>query len=227
MFLPEEEAAARISASENLLNRINRDGSAPLSDEDFHDPQIQEEDFVQSPEVLPASPLSDAPRNCVMPERHLEKQILRLLEGHARRVGKLPKDVNAAVGAIANMLSPKTASDMFAVDPHVAQIFGEGRPGGSGKVKEKMLEKVHEYQGKIADVAYERLMKALELLDDEKLGEVAKATDLAQIAAQVSKILTNATPKEVPDTGGAVFHIWRPEMVTEQHYETIVVGEQR
>lgn len=225
MFLSEEEAAARISSSENLLNRANRNTSVPLTDDDVPGalPVVEEETPVADSLVVDLLP---APA-CIVPEREIEKRIRRLLLGNARGIGALSPEVRASIGAIANILSPRQAGEMFAVEPESAGNLSRGLEADGRKASDDRLAKVHDIQSKVVDAAFSRLMKTLDLLDDDKLSEIEKATELAQVAERFSKIMASATPKEKSVEGGTVFHIYRPEMVTEQHYETVVVGEPR
>ena len=220
MFISEEEASARISASTNLLSRASRDDSGPITDQSPEPPLPELDSSVSEPEVevLPAD-------SCLMPEREQKKAILRLLRGSAVGIDNLHPDVRAAIGAIHNMLGPGHSEEMFAVSEGHARRLKDGMVDRKQGVQADLLEKVQGYQEKVADAAFTRLLKTLDLLDDEKLEKLTGAKDLAQVASQISKILSNTVPKDKPQEGGTVFHIYRPEMVQETHYETVVVSK--
>jgi hypothetical protein len=71
----------------------------------------------------------------------------------------------------------------------------------------------------------------LDLLDDHKLQEVKRATDLSVIAKNLS-VLSSTQPM-LPDKGIEVndnnvhFHIMRPERATESEYPTIDISSEK
>lgn len=101
------------------------------------------------------------------------------------------------------------AADFKITQPEVSHIK-------NGKVKTDEIA-VESKLAPIRDLAMEKLMKSLNLIDDEKL-EGCKAVDLANIATSMSKVVEKTLPREA--TGPQVnLVVYAPQVRAEHRYE--------
>lgn len=94
----------------------------------------------------------------------------------------------------------------------------------SGKTKGIDEEKVAKALDQVRDVALDRLMKSLGLMDEDKLSECS-APALAGIAANMGKVVEKMLPRDQSSSNGAGVQliIYAPQLKDESKYRTIEV----
>lgn len=76
--------------------------------------------------------------------------------------------------------------------------------------------------GEVRELAVSKMMASMNLIDEDKLKK-CKATELANVAASLSKVATSAEKKK--EAGGDRIIVFSPESKEENHYTTIVVHQ--
>lgn len=90
-----------------------------------------------------------------------------------------------------------------------------------------LKRKVDALKEVLAEKAAGRIGDCLDLLDNEKLSKVKRATNLSRIAKDMASVLEKCEPKDKAVEGGVHFHIWKPEINVEQNYQTVTIGGER
>ena len=253
-FITDEEARGRLYNSRNLLRlstQIIESGSHILENTP-EVPAVNSSSTTQldspSPDSpSPDSPLPDSPSPEIKHEINHEKDpftqlkmakaIDELLDtnnnpGRKVHIRNRTTPENASVGLSRILLGGRAVEDLFGVDPIQSDHITRGYVSSNDRVagrnrKEDLLDEIYSQGQDVAKRAFNRLLKSLDLLDDDKLESVKKGTELVQIAKGLSGIIRDVTPREESDSnggGGVHFHIYRPEQNTDDHYETLEVG---
>jgi len=163
------------------------------------------------------------------------KRVLdNLLNGYAGRGTKaLHRDVQASIGATAEILGTTKASRIGDVAISSAQSYENGYTGPVDMVagrnrKRDLQDKIIEKSNVVVDIVFARLLKTLNCMDDKKIESVGKATELSLIARNLNGIIAQATPKEaIVQEQSVHFHVWRPEMAEEGEYPVIEVNSEK
>jgi hypothetical protein len=98
-----------------------------------------------------------------------------------------------------------------------------GRRGANAELEAGVKKNV----GKIRDAAIDRMLSSMNLITDDKLKEVKKATDLATIAATLGKVAQLGIPKQ--ESSGQSDNrvqivVYAPAIKDENRYETVDVN---
>lgn len=237
MFIDEEEAARRLRTDENLLNRIlPRD---PSPEPSFIFPLGLEEIIQSDPEPVEVEK-KGSPKNFEnLDSKEASKKLEKLLsppsEYKGRGTKQLHRDVQAGIGLTASYLGTTKASRAGDVAISSAHSYERGYTGPVDLVnpekspKEDLRERIIQGHGIIVDKCFDRLLHTLNLLDDDKLGAVKKASELTVIARNLSGIISHAA-QATQEKGFEVnensvhFHVMRPEQAIEAEYKTVEVS---
>jgi len=123
----------------------------------------------------------------------------------------------AATTAAAGLATNKEMADSFGISAQTVSNVRSGR----GDDNKEIQKKLHENLGQIRDVAIDRLMKSLGLMDDEKLANT-KARDLSSVAANLSKVIDKSMPKSTDSPlSGVQVIFYSPRMKDIKDFEVI------
>lgn len=228
MFIDEQEFQRRIRSSENILNRVPRDSERDLTPDSFILPIDSSISVESEPEA--EDPVQEA-KDLSSPSGRALQMLLAGEINEKKRRGRTIEE-QAGIGLASALLGPAASGRLNGVScrhavnlhPKTAVTATDNAYNGKGP-REDLREKILEQNGVVVDLAFGRLVKSLSLLDDTKLTEVKKATDLSRIARDFSGIIKNATPQDEMHGGNSVhFHVYRPEMKQENEYETLTLN---
>lgn len=251
MFIDDEVANERLRESENLFARL--DGKRgdisklpeilPPSLENLGppelDPSLEVVDLVQDLNASRApqpsiSSILHTPTNLNSGSSNAKKVLDNLLNGYAGRGTKhLSRDIQASIGTTAAILGTTKASRLGDVAISQAHSYERGYTGPVDLVDRKnhkrdLQDKIIEKSNVVVDIVFDRLLKTLDCMDDEKIEKVGKATELSLIARNLNGIITAATPKEaIVQEQSVHFHVWKPEMAEEAEYPVIEVNSEK
>lgn len=230
MFINDEEYQRRIRTEENLLNRLPQDHQISG---DVSIPAIPSFDLEDILSISNESTTQE-PKKKSLSQNRLQR-ILNADPSYAGRGTKqLHRDTQASIGISAGILGTTKAARIGDVSIRGAHAYERGYttptdvydPGKSPK--EELQAKIIEGHTIVVDKCFSRLLKSLDLLDDDKLQKVQKAGELSQIAKNLSGIIghaAQATQDHVDIQEKSVhFHIMRPEQATDADYQTIEVS---
>lgn len=246
LFMSEEESNRRLSDVRNVLQRVDRGGSA-----------LSAEDATTMP-VIPSFSLDEMPNQTQEHETHevnepqkshaaedldidptILLQLDQIIHG-ARGPGRKPGirnrtiEENGSLGLSKLLLGRGAVQQMFGVDGQVAHNLTEGYQSSVTKhegksPKDELLDEVYRQGKDVQTRAFKKLLTSLDLIDSPegpKLSDIKSPIQLTQVAKNLSGIIKDMTPK---DTGlqeqSVHFHIYRPEQNTEDAYETLEVGK--
>lgn len=247
-FLSEEEANRRLNDPRNIVRRVNR-GPAPSDisipapiiptnleptlpgtevpteaqdDSNGHEQQADDSSF---------SDIFDAAIGikAVDQDPLAALKFNRLLTPHTpgRKAGIRNRTIgeNGSVAVTSFILGSGKTENLFGVPPSTQSQLRHGRPSHVSNVKEELLDEIYRQGRTVTNKAFNRLLASIDLLTDEKLKAISKATEVAGVAKSMSSIIRDLTPKESEQRDPVVqFHIYAPEQVTEDAYETIDVN---
>jgi len=216
MFVSDKEAKNRLADPRNRL----RSPSAPASSVPTKKtPEPEVPNTVDVP--TPQDPrLSD--------DKLLTIAALDSLIGKRTRTPYTDLETQVGIAQTVDLLGPTTTGALF--DRHAGQMarypngFTSGRDADNRKHKAALKERIDEYREVLTAKAAGRLEAALDCLNDTKLSEVKRATNISKIAKDMASIVEKVTPKKDSEGAGVHFHIYRPEQHEEAHYEVVTVG---
>jgi len=222
MFISKEEADRRIKGSEKLLGR-----SSPK--DSFNLEEILKE--TQEPVGIDLEDIIKGEKQESGPIGRVINNLDDLLSGriNLRRKPHLTLDEQAGVGVTARLLSATASARMNDLSASHANDLEHSYPSGQArferKKKQALTDKILERTDIVVDVCFERLLKTMDLMTDEKLEEVQKAESLSRIARNIHGIISNATPREEKEVERPVsqFIIYKPEIRKEASYQTLVL----
>lgn len=237
MFIDEEEAQRRLRTEENLLTRLPED-QRPLPDEVSPVPNFSIEDLLSISDPLTSQELPDIEKKSSELSQNRLRRLLNVDPTYAGRGTKgLHRDTQASIGIAAGILGTSKASRLGEVARSQAVSYMHGYTGPVDNYnpdkspKQELQNKIIEGHSIVVDKAFGRLLKTLDLLDDDKLTKVQKATDLSHIARNLSGIIghaASATQDHVDVQEKSVhFHIMRPEQAKDADYQTIEVNTEK
>lgn len=238
MFISDAEAESRLRSSRNVLTIIQKDGADRPGVEHTQEPLAIIPDEVLEPLIeaedetcKSAAGIVDAPHGALL------RKMLGMKAGNGRQHGvkNMPREIQAATAVCAQVTTLKHAANSFGTSVHHAHELKHGftneesQYGYSGGKEEpvKDLTKIIDRQKKeVRDLAFEKLTKALGLITDDKLTAMTDPVKLGRLSRDLSSVVDKVLPKEAGQLGGVHFHVWRPEMRTEETYEQVTVGGQ-
>lgn len=252
MFITESEVARRLRTEENVLVRLARSvapgETAPLIfPVEILSPESEEVSQPTHPlgvseDPSPVSIKQTGSKNFDrMNGKEIQKSLNQLLrtDGYAGRGTKaLHRDTQAAIGVTAGILGTTKAGRLGDVALSQAHSYERGYTDPTSLVnpakgpKEELREKIIEGHGIVVDACFQKLMKTLDVLDDEKLNSMTKPVEITLVAKNLSGIIAHATQatqeKNVELNDNNVhFHIMRPERAQESEYPIIEVNSEK
>lgn len=238
MFVTEEEGNRRLRDPRNVLTHIEQDDTTrrPVDVESIFIPVIPEP--ASSPETPDPAESQSAYSDCreSIPLDPLVALKLEKLLNPSSTPGRKPIirnrtiEENAAVGLTSLLLGGAKTEEMFGVPATVQSNLTKGYTSSTDKAqgknkKDELLEEIYNQSGQVANLAFSRLKKALNLLDDQKLEDTKDPMKLVTMAKSLSGIIKDVTPKDGGgDSAGVHFHIYRPEQAVESDYEVVEVN---
>lgn len=223
MFISSKEAKERLSSKRNIFRD---DLNTPE-----HDPEIEETIDVEG---VPSIPSTDVPDLNEETDRLLDMEKLNsLINLSPRTQVKHPyqgkPEAQVAIGKTALMVGQGTAGKIFGLSSPQSLAY-ERALSSSADITEhtppnpSRKHQLDEFREQLAAKAATRLGETLDLLDEKKLSQVKRATNLSKIAKDMAVIVEKVSPKESADQGGVHFHIYKPEIEVEQSYQVVTVG---
>lgn len=214
MRITEEEATRRLSSSRNLANLSARRPAQeiPFSDGD------------SIAQIEPTSATVPGTTNSPVQPRPGSPSISHEVIRRGRTPGSegVPEKVRDEIAMLASMPGADIAfiATQFAVSEASVRMYKSGKVG-SKPANESRAVKVQERQDAIKDVALDKLMGALGLLDDEKMSELT-AKEIGRFANDMARVVTAVSP--AASQGPPInFIVYTPEGRDESKYKTIDV----
>ena len=133
------------------------------------------------------------------------------------RAPQVPHDssIRKIAGVLASIDKPSVVSRELGLTP------GQVRTAAHSK-KQSVREAVQETKDRVSELALNQLLGTLGLLTpDSMVGE--KPKDIANVAASLSKVVSNMTPKETRDSANIQVVIYAPPQKSEDNYKTLDV----
>ena len=132
---------------------------------------------------------------------------------------KVPQELKPVIAAISKVEGSTAAAKIFNIATPTANNLQHGR--SSNGVHDSALQtSTAKILDTVKDLAADRLLAAIGLLDDDRLGSVSKATELSAIAANLSRVVEKVTPKS-DDSNKPVFHVYAPALKSLDKYDVI------
>jgi hypothetical protein len=250
LFMSEEESNERLNDPRNVLSRVNRETSAPVTEDQSPGlviPDISSESTGDAPDVEQASDpsnlteqnqsaSSDIPREI---DPTVELRLSKIINGDSGTVGRKAgirnrtNEENASIALMGMLLGGRATEDMTGVGGPQQHVLKEGYTGpvphGQKKApKDELLDEIYGQAREVTNRTFTKLIKSLDLIDDpnHRLQDIKDPAKLVGVAKSLSGIIKDVTPKDSnTNEGGVHFHIYRPEQNTEADYETIEVGK--
>lgn len=131
-------------------------------------------------------------------------------------------------GSLGILDGPRPAARELKIGRNTIEAAMEGKASYGAEVnpelKSKVDNAVQKFRDRISGLASQKVISALERIDDTKLDDVKKASELALIAGSLARITKDIEP--VQQTGNRIqFNIFRPRIREEDEYEVIEVIE--
>lgn len=231
MFISNDEAERRLNSSENVLRKINKEEDVRSGIQHEEEPPVIVPDEVLPIEDMTCASAQSAGLSPV--DRILKSLIEGPRAGRSKNQINMDPAVRAAVATCAQLADTRTAAEAFGTSYHHADELKHGytnqaaRYGGEDP-NEALVAEIDRQKKTIRNIAFEKLQKTLGLISDDKLNSIADPVKLGRLAKDLSQVHDKAMPKETgANLGGVHFHLWKPEMRTEESYETVTVGAQR
>lgn len=147
--------------------------------------------------------------------QHLDIRKFRFTGSKGRTI---PKELRPIIAAVAHVDgSTKTARE-FGISEVQANELKHGR-GSVGHPNAELKRETGKILDNVKELAAERLLAAVGLLDDDRLAGVQKAAELSAIAANLSRVVEKVTPKETHNP--AIFHVYAPQLKSLDKYEVV------
>jgi hypothetical protein len=142
-------------------------------------------------------------------------------------------DDQVAIAETSFILGPKSTGQVFGLGPEQVSAYARGSDTGGNSSsnpynrdnpRPERLARVNAVKERLALKAGLKVKKCLDLLDDEKLGGMKKATTISRVAKDMAIIMEKVSDKGKGDAGGIHFHVHRPEIRSEKTYDVIEIG---
>jgi hypothetical protein len=247
MFISKREAAERLHDESNVFRLPDEPitGETPKELPEDQDtlPGLGEEADPESEEGPISTPAH--PRPAATPDKKEVdptssfSALDHLLGPSARLIGK-PKpsyrgrmDDQVAIAETSFILGPKSTGQVFGLGPEQVSAYARGSDTGGNSSsnpynrdnpRPERLARVNAVKERLALKAGLKVKKCLDLLDDDKLGAMKKATTISRVAKDMAIIMEKVSDKGKGDAGGIHFHVHRPEIRSEKTYDVIEIG---
>lgn len=143
---------------------------------------------------------------------------------------EVPQQLREIIAIEAQALPAAEVARAFNVSESTVNDYKKGytRSVGGRSENESIRSAINQTLEPVREKALDRLMSAMNLISDEVLSdEPKKALQLAQTAANLSRVMDKAMPKEAPEDtakAGVQLIVFAPTLRQEEHYEVIEVG---
>lgn len=210
MFISHEEAIERLRDPKSLFSHHFLDLPA--------DPSNSLEEKEKGPIE------KDAEKEEIDPKKleGLNREILGW-----RRKRRHPEE-RAGIAEVSLLLGDTVAGQLSGANPSSAwsykHAFHNSDGGGNRTVQPYLKERIDKARSIIQLRASSRLKTCLSLLDEDKIGELQKATELSQVAKDMAVILQKMDKNEAHIGTQVSFHIHKPEMRAADSYDLVPLG---
>jgi hypothetical protein len=199
MELDKNSAEQRLNSPNNLANRFGKK----------RDPGI----IANSDDMR----ILDANIEASVKEVMIGKSASSRKSGEHNKTYSPEVKTEVAVLARANTETNTAIAAAYGMDRH---LVGKIKAGKDKDVKEDVVK---QRLNGIRDVALERLMSTLNLIDDSKLAD-CKAVDLASIASKLSSVVaTSQNEQREQNDRGATLVVYVPEVKSEKAYNMVEI----
>jgi hypothetical protein len=199
MFIDEDELHSRLTTNQNLVNQIAE---------------------RRSPSLNNAINSASEPRPLF--------EIDRCGSGRTPGAVNRTTDEREAIGTLGHIHGiPETAA-VTGASPSQVHSYMNGYNSSQRRNHNAELEAgVKKNVGRIRDAAIDRMLSSMNLITDDKLKDVKKATDLATIAATLGKVAQLGIPRNDPTPSNdnrVQIVVYAPAIKDEERYETVDVN---
>ncbi len=207
MLLTQEQLNQRLNSQDNLLNL--KDSTPTLSTIAGNEVEADEAGEI-SPEVSSAKIIKWG-GNSTVPREHY----------------KLNDEQRVTIGALGNTFAPKEVATITGVSVDCVRDLRNGKKGSSG-YNQTLAEAVDrlstQNKKNVQDRAVEKLLSTLGFITEDKVRDL-KAMDAAQVASNLSRVVSNLEPKEKASESSARVQVilYQPPPMKETHFEMIEV----
>ena len=248
-FLTDDQVEERLSDERNVLsaiaditdNRENTDDVDSTEGPCEGEGEDGDDESTRGP-LPPLASQTHSPEPSLIDSKEdvfAKLKLAKIISGGAgnRKVGRKKSirnrslEENGSVGLSTKILGSRSTEKLFGVDPAQQNHIVHGHTGSVDRVKKKnpkadLLDEIYRQGGIVTNIAFERLLHSLNLLDNDKIGEITDPMKLLSTAKGLSGIVRDMTPKESEDREQSVhFHVYRPEQNQDSDYETIEVNK--
>ena len=152
-------------------------------------------------------------------------------------VRNLTQEERVEVATLANLTGDEVASHVFGISEghanslknysvNTSSFRGENIRKTDTDLQAKVEERLEKTKFNIQEIAAEKLLKAFNCLNDDKL-QNCSAKEVAQIASQVSQVVRNLSTSSQKNNGNTNNNVriilQQPKVSREEHFETIEV----
>jgi hypothetical protein len=250
MFVSKAEALARLTSEENLLRdevasspSLDADKVLDQLDPEQKNPNDNRESFDRGSTSTPAE--GDV----------LTREILEATGGRGDNPFFIPSldkldrlihrakptarpakyrnniEAQAAIAETSVVLGSAAAARIFDLSLPQTNAYQHGMDGSHrysqpGQPKKPELKRrIDKIKEQIALSGSLRLRRIVKQITPEKIEAVESPIELARLGRDVAAIIEKVQDKAVTEGPAAQFHIYRPEIHTEQHYTTVTVNQ--
>lgn len=195
MILSTEDTDHRLNHPDNLVNK--------LSIEDEPNPSVHKSNVTVLPTYTPA--------------------------GRPKGSEQVPDKMRELIGSLANKASLIDVSESFDISMSTASNYSRGLVQNSVDPELKARVSANSSNSKIKSTSEAAHESALDMLVDTlsalkpKLSSVMKAKDLSKIATDMSRIVSNLTPKEITNQNNTQVILFAPKQKQESYYDSAEV----
>jgi hypothetical protein len=195
MILSTEDTDHRLNHPDNLVNK--------LSIEDEANPSVNKSNVTVLPTYTPA--------------------------GRPKGSEQVPDKMRELIGSLANKASLIDVSESFDISMSTASNYSRGLVQNSVDPELKARVSANSSNSKIKSTSEAAHESALDMLVDTlsalkpKLSSVMKAKDLSKIATDMSRIVSNLTPKEITNQNNTQVILFAPKQKQESYYDSAEV----
>jgi hypothetical protein len=249
LFMSEEESNNRLNDPRNVLSRVNRETSAPITEDQSPGlviPDISIESTGDDAGVEQTSDPSNTEQNQSTSsdisrgiDPTVELRLSKIISGDSGTVGRKAgirnrtNEENASIALMGMLLGGKATEDMTGVGGPQQHVLKDGYTGSVAHSqkrapKDELLDEIYGQAREVTNRTFTKLIKSLDLIDDpnHRLQDIKDPAKLVGVAKSLSGIIKDVTPKDSnTNEGGVHFHIYRPEQNTESDYDVIEVGK--
>ena len=216
MRIDTKELARRLNSDKNISNLVKR--SAPVPSGSMSQKEADNDSRSVTIDADKTEPSLFEPLN-PGPRQHVTHETID--HGHRRGCPNIPEPVREVIGALGELNSYKSISQVFDVSIPAVQQAVSGKVGGRPANKERQ-DAVIARRLSIEDVALAKLMKSLDLIDDEKM-EGCSAKELSQVSSNLAKVSQSMRETNTSIGQQTNIVVYSPERRAEDKYNVVDV----